>query len=360
MEDTDERSERPGGKAKGCLMGCLASIGCLCVGGFAGMVLFGLILGSCMDVDSKMNSSLSESGPKDEAPEFSEVWSLGNGSETDPKIVRIKLNGVITSSARRGGIFDEVNPYSASAVLDRIHAAEADDSIDGIFLEINSPGGEVTMSDILFDALMRFRESDTNRFVYALIGDMAASGGYYVAAAANKIMAHPTSWTGSIGVIVPNYNAYELASKIGIASVPITSGENKNMLDMLQPTNAVHTAIIKRAVDQAYDRFVDVIAKGRGMEREAILPYADGRILTAKDALEAKLIDAIGYEEDAYEAICEMAGADDVRIYRYKEGADLGSLLRTSFLFESADGIADKFKAKLDDAATPKAEYRFR
>ncbi len=354
--------DEPSRKGNGCMIGCLVAAGTLGLMGFMIVLLLALIVGSCtQSMDSMMNQQDSTGdGPKDEVPELTEVWSLGGGKEDGPKVIRIKLNGVIASSAQRGGIFSEVSPYSASAVLDRIHAAQADDDVDGIFLEINSPGGEVTMSDILFDALMRFRESDTNRFVLALIGDMAASGGYYVASAANKIMAHPTSWTGSIGVIVPNYNASELASKIGIASVPITSGENKNMLDMLQPTNAVHTAIIKRAVDQAYDRFIEVIAKGRGMKPEDIKPYADGRILTAKDALEAKLIDAIGYEEDAFDALCEMAGADDIRVYRYKEGTDLGSLLRSSFLFESADGLADKIKARIDEGTTPKAEYRLR
>lgn len=360
MEPVTVGQEEAKGKNNGCLLGCLAAGGCLSVIGIVGVIFLAVVIGSCSSAVDSFSNSLDEDGPKDEVPEFTEVWSLGAGDATDPKVVRIKLNGVIASSARRGGIFDEVNPYSAQAALDRVHAAEADEDVVGIFLEINSPGGEVTMSDILFDAIMRFRQSDTNRFVYALIGDMAASGGYYVAAAANKIMAHPTSWTGSIGVIVPNYNAYELASKVGIASVPITSGENKNMLDMFQPTNAAHTAIIKRAVDQAYDRFLEIIEKGRGMDRKDILPYADGRILTAKDALDAKLIDAIGYEEDAYKAICEMAGADEVRIYRYKEGNDLGSLLRSSFLFESADGLADKLKTRLDEGTVPKAEYRFR
>ena len=360
MEPATERQEETKGRKNGCLTGCLVAGGCLSIIGVMAIIFLLGLIGMCSSKLESMGQYDEEDGPKDEAPEFTEVWSLGGGSKSDPKIVRIKLNGTIESSSRRGGLFDEVNPHSAQAALDRIHAAEADDDVTGIFLEINSPGGEVTMSDILFDALMRFRESDTNRFVYALIGDMAASGGYYVAAAANKIMAHPTSWTGSIGVIVPNYNAYELASKMGIASVPITSGENKNMLDMLQPTNAAHTAIIKRAVDQAYDRFLTVIEKGRGMDRKDILPYADGRILTAKDALEAKLIDAIGYEEDAYDAICEMAGAEDVRIYRYKEAKDFGSFLRSSFLFESADGLADKLKARIDEGTVPKAEYRFR
>ena len=351
-----------GGKGPGILIGCLLSGGIAFTVFVVGFLMLCVLIASCSSAVERASAraGLSGDGPCDEAPEFTEVWSLGGGDEDSPKVIRIKLNGIIMSSARRGGIFDEVNPYSASAVLDRIHAADADDSVSGIFLEINSPGGEVTMSDILFDALMRFRESDTNRFVYVLIGDMAASGGYYVAAAADRIMAHPTSWTGSIGVIVPNYNAAELAKKVGISSVPITSGENKNMLDMLQPTNAAHTAIIKRAVDQAYDRFVDVIAEGRGMKREDILPYADGRILTAKDALEAKLIDSIGYEEDAFEELCDLAGSEDIRVYRYKEEKDLGSILRSSFIFESADSLADRLQSRLDEAMTPKAEFRFR
>ena len=347
------------GSRNGCLIGILTAGGCLCVVAVVFVLALSMLISSCTGGGAGVEGR-QIAGPVDEAPSFTEVWSLGGGSETDPKVIRIKLSGVIENSSLSIGLFDEINPNSAPVALNKIHAAQADPDVCGIFLEINSPGGEVTMSDILFDALMRFRESETNRFVYVLIGDMAASGGYYVAAAANRIMAHPTSWTGSIGVIVPNYNASELASKIGVASVPITSGANKNMLDMLQPTNAAHTAIIKRAVDQAYSRFVDVIAEGRGMERKDILPYADGRILTAADALDAKLIDAIGYEEDAFAEICRLAGADDIRIYRYKEPRDLTSLFRSSLLMESVDGLVDKLKARMDEGMTPKAEYRFR
>ncbi len=177
MEPVTVGQEESKSKNNGCFIGCLVAGGCLSLIAIIGVIFLSLVIGSCSNAVDSIAASASDDGPRDEFPEFSEVWSLGAGDETDPKIVRIKLNGVIASSAHRGGIFDEVNPYSAQALLDRVHAAEADEDVVGIMLEINSPGGEVTMSDILFDAIMRFRKSDTNRFVYALIGDMAASVG---------------------------------------------------------------------------------------------------------------------------------------------------------------------------------------
>ena len=337
-----------------CALGCLGCMGVLIL---AFTLLFSLI-GSCVSAANRQITS--SDGPADEAPEFKEVWSLGGGDEDAPKIIRIRLAGTIASESRRGSLLGRVSAGDAPGALNRIHSAAADPDVAGILLEIDSPGGEVTMSDILFDALMRFRESETNRFVYALIGDMAASGGYYVAAAANRIMAHPTSWTGSIGVIVPHYNVAELAAKAGVASAPITSGPNKAMLDPLRPDDPAHIAIVKVAVDAAYERFLSVVAEGRGMKVEDIRPYADGRILTAQQALDAKLIDAIGYQEDALDEIRKLAGAEDVRIYRYVEKESFGDLLRDSFIFESADGLADEVKARLDRAATPRAEYLFR
>ena len=338
-------------------VGCLASIGCL----MFVVVFFLVVVGMLITAIGGYSESSDASGPVDEAPEYEEVWSLGYGSESDPKVVRIRLEGVIDSAPSRHGFLEGGRSSTdAMAALDRIHSADADPDVCGIMLEIDSPGGDVTMSDVLFDALMRFRGSQTNRFVLAFIDGTAASGGYYVAAAANRIVAQPTAWTGSIGVIVPNYNASELASRVGVVSAPITSGPNKNLLDMLQPTNAQHVAILRRAVDQAYERFLEAVAEGRGLKVEDIRPYADGRVLTAKDALDAKLIDAIGYREDAVSAVCELAGSDEVRIYRYEAGGSLRDMLRSSILFESAEGMADRVKARVDRAVTPRAEYRLR
>lgn len=353
-------------KKEGCLIGCVLSI-VIFIAVIVGIIaLCGLLMRGCAADSRSAADKLGEMEPQDAkpadaVPEFKKAWSLGTGGKDAPQIIRIPLEGAITGSTqRRGWILDD-DDTGASAALDRIHAATADKKVRGILLEINSPGGEVTASDVLSDAVNRFRASGTNRFVVVLMGDLACSGGYYVAAAADWIIARPTSWTGSIGVIIPAVNAAALAQKIGVTSVPVVSSGNKDLMDPLLPTNAEHVAILQRAVDQAYDRFLDVVAKGRKMPKDLLRPLADGRVYTAPDALANRLIDQIGYQEDALAKLAELAHAKDgVRVYRYESAPSLRKILSSSFMFQSAGDVAREVRTQLDAAASPKAEYRLR
>ncbi len=215
------------------------------------------------------------------------------------------------------------------------------------------------MSDELHDAICRFRDSDTNRFVFVHMGDMCCSGGYYVAAPATRIMARPTTITGSIGVIMSGVNASELAKKIGLAPVTIASGDNKSLLNPLEPVNPEHVKILEKPVKQMYERFVGIVAKGRGLEPEKVREIADGRILSADDALECGLVDAIGHYDDARAALKELAG-EEVRIMAYRAKAGFWSIFEDSIMLESSDDLVRRLQSAVDGEATPRAEYRFR
>ncbi|MEM1009110.1 MAG: signal peptide peptidase SppA, partial [Myxococcota bacterium] len=214
------------------------------------------------------------------AKKLQEMRLSGKGNQ---KVIVINLSGVITEGQ---GSFRE--RATAAAILPRIRRAEKDNTVKGILLLANSPGGSVTASDKIFHALKRFGKK---KKIVAIMGDTCASGCVYVTAAAHKIYAHPTTVTGSIGVIVSTLNFAEMLKKIGVKGVNITSKENKALLSPFAPVQEEHKKIIKVIVDQMYQRFVKIVAEGRKLPPEKVFEVADGRVFTAKDALRYKLVD---------------------------------------------------------------------
>jgi len=227
---------------------------------------------------------------------FDEVHVGGVRSAT-ARVLRIPIHGAITQAS---------NPLLGSSggmvtrVERQLREAAADDSIHGVLLDIDSPGGGVTDSDEIYTAVRRFRREHPAKRVVALFGDMAASGGYYVAAAAERIVARRTTITGSIGVIMSGYNYTEAAKKIGIATVTIKS-ERTPFKDILSPTRPMSSAerqMLTTIVDQLFDQFVAVVDEGReGMDREQVLAVANGAIYTASQAVANGLVDEIGDQE---------------------------------------------------------------
>ena len=226
-------------------------------------------------------------------------------------------------------------------------------------MEIDTPGGGVTLADELHDAILRFRQSSEGRFVFVHMGDLCCSGGYYTAVGADWIMARPTTLTGSIGVIMSTFNIAELAHKIGVTDVTIASGENKDLLNPLKPVKPEHVKILEEPIKQLYERFVGIVAEGRDLPIEVVRQLADGRVFTADDALKHKLVDSIGHEDEAIEQIKKLADGD-VRIYGYRKKNGFMSILENSLLFESSDSLIKKTKAALIEEESPRAEYRMR
>ena len=354
-------SEGGARNGSGCGWGCLAAL--VGVVGFVAFLVL-LVASFCAGVGVGSAKDLMEgekfgvTAPEEERPP-QETWIWGRGDADAPKIVRIRLDGIISFGLESEGLFAEPNPNSAANALRRIREATLDPDVRGLYLELDTPGGEVTAADILHFALLRFRDSETNRFVVAHMGPLCCSGGYYVAVAADAIIAHPTTVTGSIGVILSTLNAAELAQKIGVKSVTIATGENKNLLDPLEPVNAAHVEIFRKVIAGDYERFVALVAAGRDLPVEDVRTIADGRVFSAAEARELKLIDAIGYREDAEEILEQLAGAPDgVRVYRYDEDFSWRKVLSSLSMSAGRGTFAAEVKAALDAQAAPRLEYR--
>ena len=307
----------------GCLMGVIifAGLGIMMSAGIIGLTLRGYD-----DPSGALKGLLSRTAGQegvgaDEAPFMTETWSAGDG---DVKVVRIPVEGLIMLG-KEDSMWSSGN---ANTVLRSIRRATHDEDVKGLILEINSGGGGITDSDIIYHALLRFKEADPERIIVSIFGDVAASGAYYIALASDHILAHPTTLTGSIGVILQTYNIKELAQKLGISDVTITSGENKDMLNPFKDVSPAQREMLQSVISSMHGRFVSLVAERRKLPKEVVDPIADGRVFVAEEAWKHKLIDGIGYAEDAQAKIAEMLQAKDgVKIYRYGEHVTLMDLL---------------------------------
>lgn len=343
-------------KKIGYLQGCLTSVGIFMVGVFGVLILIVSCIQGCGKVLNEMdlNSQPDNGRPVDECGHtYTERWSAGVDGADAAKVVRIKLQGVISRESVGSMFSGELN--GAMAAKDRIRAARADKEVRAVIIEINSPGGEVAMSDIVWHELEEFKSSATNRMVFAHLMDMACSGGYYVAAAADYIYALPTTITGSIGVIIPAINAAGLAEKIGVKPVSIASSKNKDLLNPLMPTNPAHVEIVKKTVDESYERFVDIVAKGRRLPASRVKEIADGRILSARDALKCRLVDGIGYEDDLLKIIEKKLGGR-IKVVRYEANFSFENFFIHGLMMKAAESVK---RSVLSEFTSPSAmQYR--
>jgi len=205
--------------------------------------------------------------------------------------------------------------------------AGKDKGIAGLVVRINSPGGTVTASDILRHEILEYK-TKTGVRVVACMMDVAASGGYYVAAAADEIVAHPTTITGSIGVIAMKFNVQGLLGKIGVEAEAVKSGDKKDLLSPFRPATEEEKKIVQSVIDQLHGRFVAVVVEGRKpLAREAVLKLADGRIYTAPQALELRLIDRVAYLDGAIEGLKSALNLKNASVVVYhRPGTYRGSI----------------------------------
>jgi protease-4 len=159
------------------------------------------------------------------------------------------------------------------------------------------------------------------------MGDIAASGAYYIAIASDYIMAHPTTLTGSIGVIMQSYNFKELAEKIGVKDVTVKSGANKDLLNPFIDVKPEHKELIQKLISAMHERFITLVAENRKMEKSTIAPLADGRIFLAEEAVKNGLIDGIGYDDDARAKMAELLKVETIKVFKYEEELGFFDLL---------------------------------
>ena len=250
--------------------------------------------------------------------EYLEAYVSGSGSK---KIVLIPLRGIIMDSGKTP--WKRVNIIKD--VSEKLEKARADESVAAVILQVDSPGGGVTASDILADKVREFR--DSGKIIVVSMEDIAASGAYYISAPSNYIMAHPTTITGSIGVLMQGFNVRGLLEKVGVEDVTFKSGSMKDILSPAREMTEEEKEVIQRVVDYMYRRFISVVAEGRNLSLEQVEAIADARIFTSDEAVLLGLVDSIGFIDDTIKVTKKLAELEEARIIRYKTESTLSELL---------------------------------
>ncbi len=251
------------------------------------------------------------------------------GGSGKAKVLLIELSGLI-SAQDSDGLVEQ--PNLVARLKEELTHASEDPAVSAIVLRINSPGGTVTASDIMYHELKVFREKRKVPII-ASIMDIGASGGYYVAAAADKILVHPSTVTGSIGVIMLTMDAHGLLDKIGLEARAVTSGPKKDMGSPFRAMTADERAIFQSVIDSFYERFLSVVKEGRpNLSAEHIRKLADGRIYSGEQAKALGLVDGIGYLDDAVDLAKQQAGVAEAKVVVYRRAGEYRPNIYAKFM----------------------------
>src|SRR5438128_4330510 len=254
-------------------------------------------------------------------PRFREIVIERGARMVPDRIALITMRGLISSSIP-GNVSDSMVEDMRLA----LQQARDDNHVKAIVLEIDSPGGEVTASDQIYNAVVKAR---ARKPVVVYMDSLAASGRYYVSCGGKYLMANETTITGSIGVIIQTLNYEQLFNKVGLASVVFKSGKFKDLLNGARPMTPEEREFVQKFVMKTYDKFLGIVAKERNLPAEGLRnSIADGRIFSGKEALENKLIDGVGQIEDAYAKAKNWAGAPEAAVVRYAAPFSLGRFFR--------------------------------
>ncbi|MCD7032760.1 signal peptide peptidase SppA [Metabacillus sp. GX 13764] len=253
-----------------------------------------------------------------------EVITPGNKSS---KIAVLEVDGTIQDTGDASSVFQS-SGYNHRQFLDMIKEAQDDSSVKGILLRVNSPGGGVVESAEIHKKLMDLKKK-TKKPVYVSMETIAASGGYYISTAGDKIYAAPDTLTGSLGVIMQGINYGDLAKELGIKFDTVKSGPYKDIMSPNRDMTGAERKILQNMVNNAYKGFVGVISQGRHMSEADVRKIADGRIYDGRQAKDIGLVDELGYYDEAVEGLRKQIGTN-AEVVRYKAGSGIGSLLSMS------------------------------
>ncbi|WP_414046080.1 signal peptide peptidase SppA [Macrococcus equi] len=275
-------------------------------------VLF--ILGTSVSFfTSAITSDFSKSFEEGMGNEDSLSTNVIEGTDAGHQIARIEVDGVIQDTGAPG-IFEDAG-YNHAKTLKELEKIKEDDNIKGLMLVVNSPGGGVYESAEIHDAIKAIKKS--GKKVYVAMKNMAASGGYYISAPADKIYASSETITGSLGVIMQSMNYKELADKYGVKFNTIKSGPHKDIMSPTKEMDEEERKILQSFVDESYAAFVKVISEGRHIPTEQVKKIADGRIYSGLQAKKLKLIDEIGLEKDALKAMKADLKAKNAQVIEF-------------------------------------------
>jgi protease-4 len=239
------------------------------------------------------------------------------------KILLLKVAEVITEEPQKRAFGLVEQESTVARIRSELERAEHDDRVKAVVLRIDSPGGGVTASDEVYQALLRFKQK-RGLPIIASLGDVAASGGYYVACAADRIVAHPTTMTGSIGVIMMNFNLEGLLGKIGVRNETFKAGEHKDLLSPFRGATPEERRIVQSILDALHARFVTIVRESRThIDPSRLGELTDGRVFHASQALQAGLVDQIGDLDAAIEVAKAAAKVEKARVVAYQRGDEM-------------------------------------
>ncbi len=257
--------------------------------------------------------------------------------EAKQKVLVVPVRGIISNAAREG--FIRTRPSLVQEVVSQLRLAEKDENVKAVIFKIDSPGGSVTASDILYNEIEAFKERTGAKVVAAMMG-LTASGGYYISLPADYIIAHPTTIAGSIGVIFIRPRITDLMHKVGIDVDVNKSGKNKDIGSPFRAATAEEEKILQDLTDRLAVRFVNLVAKHRKLDPETISEISTARVYLAQEALQLGLVDEIGYLEKAVRQAKKLARLPEdakVVVYRRTEYPD-DNLYNTSTRYDEGHG----------------------
>ena len=300
----------------GFLRGCLIAVGIFVLISFVGFICLFAVFGAVIGMIGESSAAF-----KTASDDYTTEFISGN-ADADSRIAVIDVKGTITSDPESFG----TAIANSKHIVKLIRAAKDDDSVKAIIIDLDTPGGEVTASDEVYHELKL-----CGKPVVAMMNSLAASGGYYIACGANKIVANKFTMTGSIGVIISSVDASGLLEWAKVKPEFYTSGKMKAMLNPALPTTEEEAKVIQTLVMDVYKEFAGIVSEARNIPLEKITQgeLGDGRVFDGEQALANGLVDQIGYFTTAEDVALELAGLtrDNCCIERYKITSSLADLL---------------------------------
>ncbi|MGH3087355.1 MAG: signal peptide peptidase SppA [Rubrobacteraceae bacterium] len=288
------------------------------VGGLAGLVFLGFLIAGAVAVALLFSGGGGGGSP---VANYNEEYVSGEGSE---RVAVIPVIGTIAADTGDvGGVAPTTTPQG---LTDALAQAAEDDGVEAVILEVNSPGGGVTASAEMHDAIVDFKD-EADKPVVVSMADTAASGGYYISTPADRIVAYETTLTGSLGVFLQLLDLTGIEEEYGISQRYIKSGEFKTMGNPWEDLTEEERDIFQSIVEENYDEFVEVIVEGRDLPESEVREIADGRVYSGSRAEELGLIDELGGFDRAVEIASDLAEVEDPTVIRYVQEPGLGSLL---------------------------------
>lgn len=275
--------------------------------------------------------------------------------EGDPtqRIAHFSLEGEIVEGG--GGFMGD--GYNHTEFLEQLDNVKNDGTVKGVLLTVDTPGGSIYASDEIYQKIKEIKHK--GKKIYVQMKTMAASGGYYISAPADKIYAGPQTTTGSIGVIMSNTDYTGLQEKLGIKENVFKSGEHKDILSSSRKMTQEERNIMQSIIDDSFDRFVNIVKDGRNMNEKKVRELADGRIYTAQQAKSNGLIDEIGYEDDVIKGLSKEIKVEEPEVFEYDASGSFFTLFNVKSTVQGLKSDVRAIKSVITNDTQAKPMYLY-